>query len=158
MNQQMIIGMYNYLALANTITRKLLDMWPEDGLDFRPTPEIRSAREIFEHIYGGTVAHARAARDKRMTEEDIRASAAPAACGKAELAAFCDACFTETMEIVHALNDEDMRQTVDMFYGKFPAWQVLSFNIDEHWHHRGQLTVYARLLGFTPPFLYGYSN
>ena len=36
------------------------------------------------------------------------------------------------------------------------AWQYFLFAYDEHWHHRGQLYVYLRLLGKEPPNLYDY--
>src|SRR3979411_1211327 len=40
--------------------------------------------------------------------------------------------------------------------GTPPAWQYFTFAYDEHWHHRGQLYTYLRLLGKEPPMLYDY--
>ena len=34
--------------------------------------------------------------------------------------------------------------------------EYLEFAYDEHWHHRGQLYTYLRLLGKEPPMLYDY--
>ena len=44
----------------------------------------------------------------------------------------------------------------DSPFGTYPAWQYLVFAYDEHWHHRGQLYTYLRLLGKEPPMLYDY--
>ena len=41
--------------------------------------------------------------------------------------------------------------------GAFTKWQYFNFAYDEHWHHRGQLYSYLRLLGKEPPMLYDYS-
>ena len=41
--------------------------------------------------------------------------------------------------------------------GKYPAWQYFAFAYDEHWHHRGQLYTYLRLLDKEPPMLYDYA-
>mgnify|MGYP003381101304 CR=1 FL=1 len=42
-------------------------------------------------------------------------------------------------------------------YGQeFAGWQFITFAYDEHWHHRGQFTVYLRLCGITPLMIYDY--
>jgi uncharacterized damage-inducible protein DinB len=40
--------------------------------------------------------------------------------------------------------------------GTYPAWRTFDFGYDEHWHHRGQIYTYLRLLGKEPPMLYDY--
>ena len=57
-----------------------------------------------------------------------------------------------------AMSDEDLQKVVESPFGSFPAWQYFQFAYDEHWHHRGQLYTYLRLLGKEPPMLYSYEH
>jgi uncharacterized damage-inducible protein DinB len=54
------------------------------------------------------------------------------------------------------MSEEDVARSVESPMGTYPAWQYFTFAYDEHWHHRGQLYVYLRLLGKEPPNLYDY--
>jgi uncharacterized damage-inducible protein DinB len=56
------------------------------------------------------------------------------------------------------LTDEQIGRPVEASYGSFPGWQFYQFAYDEHWHHRGQLYTYLRLLGKEPPMLYDYEH
>ena len=61
-------------------------------------------------------------------------------------------------DALSSLTDEDLARQLEAPYGVFPVWQYFAFAYDEHWHHRGQLYTYARLLGKEPPMLYDYEN
>jgi hypothetical protein len=54
------------------------------------------------------------------------------------------------------LSEDDVNRGVESPLGTYPAWQYFNFAYDEHWHHRGQLHSYLRLLGKEPPMLYDY--
>lgn len=54
------------------------------------------------------------------------------------------------------MSDEDLARPVESPFGAYPAWRYFDFGYDEHWHHRGQLYTYLRLLGKQPPMLYDY--
>ena len=54
------------------------------------------------------------------------------------------------------MDDDALRRTVESPMGPYPAWLFFTFAYDEHWHHRGQLYTYLRLLGKEPPMLYDY--
>jgi uncharacterized damage-inducible protein DinB len=70
--------------------------------------------------------------------------------------AFANSCHDAAEEIFRAMSDADVARPVESFMGAYPAWQYFMFAYDEHWHHRGQLYVYLRLLGKDPPDLYSY--
>jgi hypothetical protein len=61
------------------------------------------------------------------------------------------------MSIFRAMSDETLARPVESPFGMFPAFTYYYFAYDEHWHHRGQLYTYLRLLGKEPPNLYDYS-
>ena len=56
------------------------------------------------------------------------------------------------------MGDEELAGAVESPYGEFDGAQFVSFFEGEHWHHRGQLFVYLRLLGKVPPGLYAYDG
>jgi uncharacterized damage-inducible protein DinB len=69
---------------------------------------------------------------------------------------FAEACHQAAEATFRAMSDEDLARSVESPFGTYPAWQYFAFAYDEHWHHRGQLYTYLRLLGKEPPMLYDY--
>ena len=65
-------------------------------------------------------------------------------------------CHDAAERIFRAMSEDDVVRPVNSPFGSYPAWQYLVFAYDEHWHHRGQLLAYLRLLGKEPPMLYDY--
>jgi uncharacterized damage-inducible protein DinB len=67
-----------------------------------------------------------------------------------------------TVRAIGAFTDEELTSARGRRCGRpgslgtYPAWQYFNFAYDEHWHHRGQLYSYLRLLGKEPPMLYDY--
>jgi uncharacterized damage-inducible protein DinB len=57
-----------------------------------------------------------------------------------------------------ALTEAQVQGTIAAYGAEFRGWQYLGFAYDEHWHHRGQLTVYLRLLGIEPVMIYDYGR
>jgi uncharacterized damage-inducible protein DinB len=70
--------------------------------------------------------------------------------------AYANGCHSAAEEIFKSMSEEDIARQVESPFGTFPAWQYFLFAYDEHWHHRGQLYTYLRLLGKEPPMLYDY--
>lgn len=48
----------------------------------------------------------------------------------------------------------DAKLPPNMIFGEAPRWSIISGLVDHTAHHRGALTVYARLKGVTPPMPY----
>ena len=61
-------------------------------------------------------------------------------------------------EIWDQITDDDLSRTVEAYGTSFPAVDFLGFTYDEHWHHRGQFTVYLRLRGVEPIMIYDYGR
>jgi uncharacterized damage-inducible protein DinB len=76
----------------------------------------------------------------------------------AKLQDYARECHTTANEAAKRLTDEELARIVEAPYGSFPAWQFFAFAYDEHWHHRGQLYTYIRLLGKEPLMVYDYDN
>ena len=70
--------------------------------------------------------------------------------------AFAKDCYLIAGNTLEELSEDQLTANIEAPFGTFPAWQYFNFMYDEHWHHRGQLYTYIRLLGKTPPMLYDY--
>jgi len=75
-----------------------------------------------------------------------------------DLQAYVHACHDAAERIFRAMSEEEITRQIASPFGTYPAWQYFLFAYDEHWHHRGQLYVYLRLLGKEPPMLYDYPS
>ena len=76
----------------------------------------------------------------------------------AQLQIFAREAFQTISDTLAGMSDEQLAQQLESPFGTFPVWQYFAFVYDEHWHHRGQLYTYARLLGKEAPMLYDYEN
>lgn len=72
--------------------------------------------------------------------------------------AYADACHQAAEKIFRTMSEDDVVRPVESPLWTYPAWQYFTFAYDEHWHHRGQLYTYLRLLGKEPPMLYDYGG
>ncbi len=167
MNKQALLGQRGYFEMVHGVTLKLMENFGDDGLDFRPQPNMRSARELFVHIYAMEKVNAEHLRGDKVAQEAENAAIPETDAGKAlvaeiktvaQLQAFARASHRAMDELLAALSEEELQQQVELPYGAFPRWQVFAFMYDEHWHHRGQLYTYARLAGKEPVMAYSYDN
>jgi uncharacterized damage-inducible protein DinB len=157
MQKQQIAQMYGYLNMVHHTTLNVINAFPEDKLDWLPKPNMRSARELIEHIYAQGVAKAKAVSTGKMSLEDLLAeNTAPKSGDAQQLAKWADDRFAETQKFVAAVTQEQCDAPVEAFFGTMPGGVILSITYDEWWHHRGQLTIYLRLLEIEVPDIYAY--
>ncbi|WP_206832354.1 DinB family protein [Alicyclobacillus fructus] len=125
---------------------------PEDKLDFKPWDGAMSFRDLVWHILAVSATFAAAAKAGRLTER-------PEQPDLSTKQALLDAISTFT-EKTHAdiasISDEQFESIVEtkaVFGADLPAKALLASLIDHEIHHKGQLFVYARLMGAeTLPF------
>ena len=137
----------------------------DEDLDFRPREGMRSLRELIAHVYGMEKCLVAGLRVGKLSAETDNPSIPETEEGKAvvsRIKTVADAqqyareCHKTANEALAAMTDEELARGVEAPYGTFPAWQFFLFVYDEHWHHRGQIYTYFRLLGKEPPMLYDY--
>jgi uncharacterized damage-inducible protein DinB len=140
-------GPYN--AVKDNIT-KSLPLVPDNRLNFQPTPQVRSMRELFGHVAnanylfcgvssGEKPAAAGNAEELKTRDELTRALA--------DSFAFCDRAFD-------ALNDQTGAEAVTIdFINNMPSTKlgVLAFNTAHNWEHYGNIVTYLRLNRIVPP-------
>ncbi len=142
---------FDYFRLVLGMTRRLIDQFPDAELDRRPAKGARSAKEIVAHMYAFLVEAADSVRKSAHHKEPE-----PSPATKAELLAYVDRQVDRFYRILAEIDEAMLQREIAAYGTTFPGWQFLDFAYDEHWHHRGQLTVYLRLCGIQPVMIYDY--
>jgi uncharacterized damage-inducible protein DinB len=165
MTREQLLARRDYFNMVHGVTIRAIATLTDQDLDFRPRARSRTPRELIFHIYAQEKLTAEAARDGRFTmeaatgsnpEDPANAQAVAALATVKDAVTFANDCHDAAEKIFRAMSDEDVARPVESPTGTYPAWQYFQFAHDEHWHHRGQLFVYLRLLGKEPPNLYDY--
>jgi uncharacterized damage-inducible protein DinB len=136
---------------AKNWTKEYLDKMPEDGLSFKPVPEVRSFAEQMLHLasanffYGarGTGA-ANPYQGKDLTKMDEFKT--KAALLKVVMESY-DFVINNVAKLDAAKLDE--RQAVRGM--NIPRTELLTMGFEHQSHHRGQTTIYLRMKGVVPP-------
>jgi uncharacterized damage-inducible protein DinB len=165
MDQPTFSQQCEYFDMVHGVTLRAMEAFGDEGLDFRPQPGIRTPRELIFHVYSQEKILAEAARLGKFTAEAASRSSPEDPANAAEiqalitlnhLKAYAQACHHAAQAIFSAMSASELNHPVESGFGTYPAWRYFAFAYDEHWHHRGQLYTYLRLLGKQPPMLYDY--
>ncbi len=138
-------------------TRRLLERVPGDKSAWKPHPKSFALGHLAQLVarMPGWITHT-----LKLTALDL--SSAPSySLEKTEtLLAEFDRCVKEAREALRAARDEDFQVSWSLKMGDrvlmtMPRLAVMRQNINHLAHHRGQLTVYLRLLDVPIPSIYG---
>ena len=166
-DKQRLLAQLDYFNMVHGVTLQAIGTLSNEELDFRPRPGMRSPRELIFHIYTQEKILAEAARQGRFDMEAANRASPESDAGVPGLKAlatvndarkYAAECHQITEDTFRVMSEEDLARPVESPFGPFPASQYLAFAYDEHWHHRGQLYTYLRLLGKEPPNLYNYGS
>jgi uncharacterized damage-inducible protein DinB len=156
MNGAMLIPEFDH-EMANT--RKALERVPEDQLDFKPHERSWSMLQLAGHL---AQLPSWASLTLSTTEIDLdQPFERPEIESKADVLDAFDASVTAARAALEAASADDLMVTWSLTSGgevalAMPRAAVLrSFVLNHNVHHRGQLTVYLRLVGAPVPPLYG---
>ncbi|MDH3292266.1 MAG: DinB family protein [Gemmatimonadota bacterium] len=132
---------------------------PAGDFEFRPTPEVRSVRELVQHILEVAMMMtgelSRVDTDlKRAPWPDLLAmyaSAAYDATTKTDLVRLLETQMDQAERQFRKSGERALFQQMENFDGSmWTKFQWLHHGIAQEMYHRGQLTLYARLLGREP--------
>ena len=131
---------------TRTLVVGLIEAMPEDKWDFKPTPAVRSFREVVVHLVGenyfffGRVAGenlGNPAQNLKTRDELLKALR--------ESYAYGDKVWAD-------LTEEKALQMVEGRGGqKVQRWSAIMLAIQDNMNHYGNLVVYLRLNGLVPP-------
>ena len=131
---------------------------PEDKFDFRATPETRTVAELLQHIIEvqkmlvGEAGRADGNMRRQSFADHVK-EYAPEAKGVTDKNGLLEL-LRSSMEVCEAnirSNDDLMQGTMAGIDGKqTPKLKVINFAMSHEMYHRGQLTVYERLMNLEP--------
>ncbi len=125
---------------------------PEDTYSFKATPDTKSFEEILMHIGWAMDWHCqsllgdRPARDWK-TDTELK----PEGKTKTQMLAKIEETFETTIAFIGNFDPSGLEETLDYFGLTRTKRQILMLLADHITHHRGQMLVYLRLNGITPP-------
>jgi len=137
---------------------KEIELIPEEQFEFRAAPETRSVREVVHHIIESErVLVGEICRDNTNFKRGFPAMIAEfagdvkQATTKEAVLELLRSSITETLEKARGFGDANLATMMTRFDGREqPKYLMLTFTISHEMYHRGQLTVYQRLLGIEP--------
>lgn len=142
-------------------SHRLLERVPADKLEWRPHPKSMTLRDLAWHV---ATIPSRIARIVASGAFDLaNARPTPAAGEITDFAAELQRSIDEASEILGKFDDTAMMETFTLSRGgavvmSLPrAAGVRTLMLNHSYHHRGQLTVYLRLLDIPLPATYGSS-
>ena len=128
---------------ANVV--RTAEIVPEDKYDFKPTPEVRSFRDQFVHIveenyfFMGFVSGQKTPPPKNLKT-------------KAEIIKALNDSYDFGAKAIAGLNDQTALEVIPLMGNRpGPRWSMALMNIIDNMDHYGNLVVYMRLNGITPP-------
>jgi uncharacterized damage-inducible protein DinB len=139
-------------------TRRVLERVPEDKFDWKPHPRSMSLGELAMHtaMTPGTIC-GWACEDETKFSGDK----APVPGSTADIVAAHDRSVTKYKEVLGQLGDDGLSNNWKASAGgqtmlEMPKSALVRSIALNHWyHHRGQLSVYLRLLDVPVPSIYG---
>lgn len=157
-----IAAILKELEVESATTRRVLERVPADKLSWKPHPKSMSLGKLAMHVATspGYIAAVWAAKD--VVELGGRPAAEePAITSTEQIVAAHDASMRQAREAIAAIGDEGMGRTWKAVANGATVFEmpraalVRSIVMNHTYHHRGQLSVYLRLLDVPVPSIYG---
>lgn len=136
---------------AKEYTKEYLDVMSEEGMSYKPTPDIRSFADQMLHLananynFGAIVSgKANPMQGKKMEEmADLKT--------KAALTKAVMDSYDFVIDAVKGMSDAQLAETVKMGPREMTREVALAKAFEHQTHHRGQCTIYIRMKGIKPP-------
>ena len=141
-------------------TRKMIERLPTDKLEWRPHEKSMTIGRLATHIAEIPVWLERTINAKEFDFATANFSRTSKESTEAILALF-DQKLADNIKLLEAASDEDLNATWTLRNGDHVYFQVprkvniRNFVFNHTYHHRGQLSVYLRLLDVPVPGMYG---
>jgi len=156
-----IAAILGELEVENATTRRVLERVPSDKLTWKPHPKSMSLGELALHVAmtPGYITENWAA--KETVEFGKGGGKPPEPTSTQDILAAHDDSVQKARTVLEQLGDDGLRQqwTATMngatIFNMPKAALVRSIVLNHTYHHRGQLSVYLRLLDVSVPSIYG---
>ncbi|MGA0555851.1 DinB family protein [Larkinella sp. VNQ87] len=136
---------------AKEYTKEYLDAMPEEGVSFKPTPDIRSFAEQMLHLANANYNFASAATGKANPMQGKKMETMEEFKTKAGLSKAVLDSYDFVLEGIKGMSDAQLGEEVSMGPRKLSREMVFAKAFEHQTHHRGQTTIYIRMKGIKPP-------
>ena len=128
-----------------SVTLELATRIPDDRGDFRPWSEAMTVAALLRHMAQSHHTFSRVAAGEQPTPPPTDPATLEEA--RKRLAEYT----TQDAEILAGLTREALQRTVTFHDRSFQVREAVSLGLEHEVHHKGQLFVYARMLGVDVP-------
>ncbi|SES31018.1 DinB family protein [Salisediminibacterium halotolerans] len=132
------------------VTNELASMINQDRYSFKPAETSMDAETLIKHIMKSANIFIAFAAGKQPLDLGEKEQAV-------NLAEYAQTYTDETIALFDELSEDGLDELIDMteiFGAKIPAHQVIELAIDHEIHHKGNLFVYLRMMGYDDLPLY----
>jgi uncharacterized damage-inducible protein DinB len=136
---------------AKEYTKEYLDAMPEEGISFKPTPEMRSFAEQMLHLANANFMFAATASGKANPYQGKNLEQLPDYKTKAALAKVVLESYDFVLSAINGISDAQLNENIKLFNRDMSRELAFQKVFEHQTHHRGQTTVYIRLKGIKPP-------
>jgi len=130
---------------------RYIDAAPDSMLGFRPTKGVRTFAEQIEHAAGADALIAHLAITGGMKGIPTMGDSAVYLHNKAALKAYSIAAMDHTIQMLKAVSDASMQESIVQFGNKVTRGRALMELLDHFPWTLGQTVPYLRMNGVTPP-------
>jgi uncharacterized damage-inducible protein DinB len=141
------------LKNSKEYTLKVADLMPEHRYGFRPTNEEMSFGDQLLHIcsnLGWLSSSYLSTGVNPVSKEDSKIKS------KDSIRQVVVRTYDYAISVLNSFSVGNLSDTVKFFAGPMSKLQIINLLSDHQTHHRGQLLVYLRLCGLTPPKYVGW--
>jgi uncharacterized damage-inducible protein DinB len=141
------------LKNAREYTLRVADLMPADKYGYKPTPEEMAFGEQLVHLaanLGWLSSTYLQKGNNPVSKEDARLT------DKAAIRAVLERSYDYAIDAFSRFNARELGSSVKFFVSPMNNMQIINLINDHQTHHRGQMMVYLRLNGLTPPKYVGW--
>jgi uncharacterized damage-inducible protein DinB len=136
---------------ARDYTKEYLDAMPEDGINFKPTPEIRSFAEQMLHLANANYFFASGVFGATNPMQGKNLEKMEEMKNKAALTKAVMDSYDFMINTIKAQTDANLDERMVRSGMNRPKSAMVAAAFEHQTHHRGQTTIYLRLKGVKPP-------
>ncbi len=135
---------------AKAYTQEFLIAMPSDKYGFKPTTEMRYFAEHLLHL---SDAHFNFANACNIITSPVTRGAASNLANKTKenTTEMVLKSYDYVLSVLNNMKDDQWKESINFFNQQMTRAEVLNKAFEHQTHHRGQIVVYLRLQGSTPP-------
>ncbi|WP_373515799.1 DinB family protein [Persicitalea sp.] len=136
---------------AKEFTQEYLEAMPADGLDYKPTPEIRSFKEQMLHLANGNFNFVSAASGKENPYKGKSLEKMDDLNSKEAVTKVVLESYDFAISSLSGASEAGMEAPIKLFGRDMTRGMAYAKAFEHQTHHRGQATIYIRMKGIKPP-------